>query len=83
MTPALSFLALGCWVVMFLAGTDIWHEAGRPDFWSRDEPPYPDVRAFVSAFYLLFLMLTLHLIGTAISLVAGQQRTPALTKRSS
>ena len=40
-----------CWLVMFLAGTDVWHFAGSPDFWRRSEPPYADLRAFVYAFH--------------------------------
>ena len=81
--PVLSSLALGCWSVMFLAGTDVWHEAGRPDFWRREEPPYSDVRAFVFAFYGLLLVLTLDLIATAFCLGAGRRGSPSLARRSS
>ena len=54
---ALSTLAMLCWVVMFLAGTDVWHFAGSPDFWRRSGPPYQDLRALGYAFYLQFLIL--------------------------
>jgi hypothetical protein len=29
-TLCLGVLALLCWVVMFLTGTDVWHDVGRP-----------------------------------------------------
>jgi hypothetical protein len=50
---------------MFLAGTDVWHFAGSPDFWRLPEPPYADLRAFGYAFYLQFLVL-LMMIGLAV-----------------
>ena len=49
----LSTLGMLCWVVMFLAGTDLWHSAGSPDFWRQ----HADLRAFGWAFYLQFLIL--------------------------
>jgi hypothetical protein len=52
-----TVLSLGCWVVMFLAGTDVWHDTGRQDFWRLDGPPYADLRAFATAFYLLLAVL--------------------------
>lgn len=58
----LSILGLLCWGVMFLAGTDVWHVAGRPDFWRLSGAPYTDLRAFGYAFYLQFLIL-LTMIG--------------------
>ena len=53
----LSTLGMLCWVVMFLAGTDVWHFAGSPDFWRLSGPPHADLRAFGYAFYLQFLIL--------------------------
>ena len=53
----LGAIGLLCWIVMFLAGTDVWHFAGRPDFWQLSGPPNVDLRAFATAFYLLFLVL--------------------------
>jgi len=45
-TIGLVIVAVLCWTVMFLAGTDVWHFAGRPDFWNRQGPPFADLRAF-------------------------------------
>jgi hypothetical protein len=59
---ALSTLGILCWVVMFLAGTDVWHSAGSPDFWRLAGPPYTDLRAFGYAFYLQFLTLLAMLV---------------------
>ncbi len=28
----MSIVGVLCWIVMFLAGTDVWHFAGNPDF---------------------------------------------------
>ena len=42
---------------MFLAGTDVWHFTGSPDFWRLSGPPHNDLRAFGYAFYLQFFML--------------------------
>ena len=53
----LSILGTICWLVMFLAGTDVWHFAGSPDFWRLSGPPYTDLRAFGYAFYLQFAVL--------------------------
>jgi hypothetical protein len=53
----LSTLGMLCWVVMFLAGTDVWHFAGRPDIWRLSGPPFADLRAFGFAFYLQFVIL--------------------------
>ena len=54
---ALGLIALLCWVVMFLAGTDVWHFAGRPDFWRLSGAPYADLRVFGYAFYVQLLFL--------------------------
>jgi hypothetical protein len=48
----LSIIGLMCWIVMFLAGHDVWHFAGSPDFWRLGGPPNNDLRAFGFAFYL-------------------------------
>ena len=53
----LSALGMLCWVVMFLAGTDVWHFARSPDFWRQPGPPNSDLRAFAFAFYSQFLIL--------------------------
>ncbi len=71
-TLGLGVLALVCWAVMFLAGTDVWHDTGRPDFWNLAGPPYHDLRAFAFAFYLLFAILLVHLIVTAVDLARNR-----------
>jgi hypothetical protein len=73
-TLSLSALALLCWVVMFLAGTDVWHDAGRPDLWNLQGPPYPDLRAFAYAFYLLVVVLSVHLMVTALGFMTTRRR---------
>jgi hypothetical protein len=69
-TLCLGALALLCWVVMFVAGTDVWHDVGRPDFWNLSGPPYQDLRAFAYAFYLLLAVMSVQLIVTAVDLMA-------------
>ena len=73
-TGCLAALALLCWVVMFLSGTDIWHDLGRPNLWNLQGPPYHDLRAFVYAFYLLLAVLLVQLIVTALDLLAARPR---------
>lgn len=60
-----SLLGLVCWLIMFLAGHDVWHDLGRPDFWKFQGPPYADLRAFAYAFYLQFLLLVGTMVGSA------------------
>ena len=70
--PAALFLgafALLCWIVMFLAGTDIWHGMGRPDFGRLPGVSSTDVRAFAYAFYLLPLCLVGILVATVVSAI--------------
>ena len=81
-TLILGVVALVCWTAMFLAGTDVWHDLGRPDLWNRPGPPYADLRAFTIAFYALFFVLAAHLIVAAWSLLAGAERLPFRGKRS-
>lgn len=75
-TITLSVVGLLCWVVMFLAGTDVWHFAGSPDFWSLSGPPYTDLKAFGYAFYLQFFVL-IALSGIALRATLGQSRRDA------
>ena len=63
-TLGFQLLALLCWAVMFLAGTDVWHAFGRPDFWHLAEPPYSDMRALACAFYLLFGVQAAQVVAT-------------------
>jgi hypothetical protein len=53
--------SLVCWLVMFLAGSDVWHDTGRLDFWHLQGPPYHDMRVFVTVFYLLFALLCINM----------------------
>ena len=50
-------LALGCWLMMFLAAHDIWHALGKPDIWKQPGPTPTDIRAFVYSFYALPVVL--------------------------
>ena len=72
-----SVFALLCWLVIFLAGTDVWHDLGSPNVWTLQESPYPDLRACLYAFYLLFVVLvacvTLTVVGLARASRATQQ----------
>jgi hypothetical protein len=54
----LTITALVCWAVMFLAGTDVWHDLGRPDL----SVAKTDLRAFQAAYYLLFAVLAGQLV---------------------
>jgi hypothetical protein len=73
-TLCLGMLALLCWSVMFLAGTDVWHDVGRPDFWNLPGPPYHDLRAFAVAFYLLLAILLVHQAVNALDLINARRR---------
>ena len=61
----LGVLGTLCWIVMFLAGTDVWHFTGSPDFWHLSGPPYTDLRAFGFAFYFQLFVL-FGVIGVAV-----------------
>ncbi len=56
-SSVVSFAGLLCWIIMFLAGHDVWHDVGRPDFWRLAGPPYHDLRVFVVCFYVMFFVL--------------------------
>ena len=73
-TLGFEALALLCWAVMFLAGTDVWHDVGRPDFWSLQGPPFHDLRAFAYAFYLLLIVLSGQLVATMFRIVTVRRR---------
>ena len=72
--------ALGCLVIMFLAGNDIWHDTGRPDFWHAQDPPFPDVRAFVVAYYALVLLVMARGLGCIATLLFRPARERAATQ---
>jgi hypothetical protein len=46
---------------------------GRPDFWKLAGPPYTDLRAFGYAFYLLFVILALHVMLTVAGIVMAKR----------
>ena len=62
----LGALALGCWILMFLAGHDVWHDSGRPDLHLMGATTF-DLRVLASAFYLLPVFLVGVLISTIVS----------------
>ena len=66
-TLCLAALALACCAVMFLSGTDVWHDAGRPDFWSLQGTPYHDLRAFVIAFYSQVIVLAALVVVVVVN----------------
>lgn len=67
----LSGLALACWVLLFLAAHDVWHDTGRPDVWHLEGPPYADLRAFVVTFYVLGAVL----VALTLASVVGFKRS--------
>ena len=54
--PWLAALALGCWIVVFMAWTDVWHDSGRPDFHLMGATDF-DLRTLAYAFCLLANLL--------------------------
>ena len=69
----LATMSLFCWVLMFLAGTDVWQDVGRPDIWHLPGPPYADLRAFGVTFYALFVVLAAQIVVTVLNLRTGRQ----------
>ena len=76
-TASVAVLGLLCWVVMFLAATDVWHAAGRPDFWTLQDPPYPDVRAFAYAFYSIAVLTSIQLIVSVMTVMKARRQSNA------
>lgn len=72
-TLSLGALALLCWIVMFLAGTDVWHDVGRPDLAALGASNH-DLRAFASAFYLLLIVLLIQLVATGLGFMTARPR---------
>ena len=64
----LSVFSLLSWILMFLAGTDVWHDTGSHDFWHLQGSPYHDLRIFACTFYLLFFLLLANLTAQIISI---------------
>ena len=71
---ALAVVGIGCWVVMFLAGTDVWHSSGSPDFWRLSDSPYYDMRLFAYAFYAQFAALLAAIGFGAWNAIAAKRR---------
>lgn len=57
LSSAVSLMGLACWLVMFLAGNDVWNDIGRPDIWNLTSVPFHDVRVFAWIFYFQFVVL--------------------------
>jgi hypothetical protein len=57
----LSVAALVCWIVTFLAGTDVWHAAGSP-VWTPGHPGYFDLRVLAIAYYALAPLLVVQAV---------------------
>ena len=75
----LTTIGLACWTVMFLAGTDIWRDTGRPDLSQLPGMHAADLRAFVVAFYALPLVLLAQFAAMAASLVRTRQASTAVS----
>ena len=73
----LAAVALGCWLLMFAAGTDVWHDTGRLDLWNLEGPPYADLRVCVVTFYVLLPVLVVQCATALISVL--RQRTASRT----
>jgi hypothetical protein len=69
----LGVVALLCWLVMFLAGTDVWHDVGSPSVWTLQGPPYADLRACLYAFYLLLAVLLAGVAVTILGMTRGSR----------
>jgi len=65
-----SIVALLCWFLAFSAGTDIWHDIGRPDFLRQGATNF-DIRAFAYGFYLLPVVLLAQ-----VALALASRRNP-------
>ena len=72
---ALGFAAIGliCWIVMFGAATDLWHETGRVDLGSVPGVHAVDLRAFVVTFYGLFFILLVQFVVMALIFARGRR----------
>lgn len=71
--------ALLCWVVTFMAGTDVWHDAGRPDLLRLGATSF-DLHALAAAYYLLPAVLSAQ-VGL-LALAIGRRRPPVATGRA-
>jgi hypothetical protein len=69
----LAVAGLACWMLMFAAGTDIWHDTGRPDPYQIAGAHPTDVRAFALAFYLLVPVLLVQVAVAALGFVRARR----------
>lgn len=63
--------ALICWAVTFMAGTDVWHDAGRPDFLKLGATSF-DLHTLAAAYYLLPVVLSTQ--ACLLALAAARRR---------
>ena len=72
---ALGFAATGllCWILMFGAATDLWHETGRVDLGSVPGVHAVDLGTFVITFYGLFFILLAQFVVMVIIVVRGRR----------
>jgi hypothetical protein len=71
---SLGVLALLCWILTFLAWTDVWHDSGRPDF-SRLGATQTDLTFLAFAFCALPLCLAAQIVVMIVS----ARRAPGLS----
>ena len=67
----LALVTLACWLLLFAAGTDVWHDAGRPDVLARLHDRGAtlfDMRAAAYAFYGLFPLLVAQVVVAWLAL---------------
>ena len=50
-TVILGLVSFGSLIICYLAGTDIWHESGSPDFWHGEGPSALEWRTLASGFW--------------------------------
>jgi len=68
----LALITLACWMVVFAAGTDVWHDVGRPDVLARLSErgaTAVDMRATVYAFYGLLPLLLAQVLLAGLAFV--------------
>ncbi len=69
----ISAAGLICWIVMFMAGQDVWHDLGAPDIWRNAAVPYPDLRVFTACFYALLVLLVAGTVVPVLMAARGRR----------
>ncbi len=64
-----TLVLISLWVIMFLAGSDVWNGTGRIPIWKMQGPVYSDLKVFVGCFYALAGVLVLHLVYGVCELI--------------